>query len=72
MVATNERMLAPPSYALRNSFSSWSRDLFNFFIDISPLWMPRRIPSVESLHTDRGEIDETVRNSTQASSIKLE
>jgi hypothetical protein len=34
--ATSERMLAPRSYALRNSFTSWSRDLFNFFIDISP------------------------------------
>ena len=45
--ATRERMLAPPSYSCRRSFSNWSRDWFSFFIDISPLLMPRRIPSVK-------------------------
>ena len=47
VVATRERMLAPPSYACRRSFSNSSRDLLSFFIDISPLLMPRRIPSVK-------------------------
>ncbi|OBA87526.1 hypothetical protein A5662_25960 [Mycobacteriaceae bacterium 1482268.1] len=37
VVATSDRMLAPPSYALRNSCSTCSRDLFGFFIDTSPL-----------------------------------
>jgi hypothetical protein len=35
--ATRVRMLAPLSYALRNSYSTWSRDLFNFFIGTSRL-----------------------------------
>src|SRR3954470_19894729 len=56
VLATNVRMLAPPSYALRNSFRSWSRDLFSFFIDISPRLMPRRIPSVRRLHTPRVDL----------------
>jgi hypothetical protein len=54
--ATSVRMLAPPSYMLRNSVSNSSRDLFIFFIVIIG-WhlparlMPRRIPSVGSDYT---------------------
>jgi hypothetical protein len=46
--ATSERMLAPLSYALRSSVSSWSRDSVIFFMDSSPQLMPRRTP-----HTQR-------------------
>ena len=58
VLATSVRMLAPPSYALRNSFRTWSLDLFNFFIGTSPLLMSRRIPSVRTRHTTAGGIGE--------------
>jgi hypothetical protein len=47
--ATSVRMLAPPSYALRNSVTNWSRDLFIFFIDVSP----RFDAPTQTTHTQR-------------------
>ena len=53
VVATSVRILAPRSYALRNSVSISSLGLLNCFICTSPRVDARPIPSVGSRYTTR-------------------
>jgi hypothetical protein len=68
--ATSVRILAPPSYALRNSVSISSLDFVNFFIGTSPRVVPRPIPSVGSGYTTRVKLMKRLAFEAQASSMR--
>jgi hypothetical protein len=68
--ATKVRILAPPSYALRNSTSTCSRGFLDFLIGASPL---NRIPNAQQRRKPTsvaGRFDEMACGSGQANSIK--